>query len=111
MSDPRLATLVERAEALTLDVRFDTVKRWKERTGSPACGYMPIYAPRELLWSQGVLPVGVLGGGDEVEIIRGDAYYQSYICHIPRSTIELGLNGSLDCLDGMIFPAICAVTS
>jgi len=50
-----------------------------------------------------------MGGGDDLEIIRGDAYYQSYICHIPRSTIELGLNGSLDVLDGMIFPAICDV--
>ena len=70
---------------------------------------MPIYVPRELLHAQGVLPVGIMGGGDDLEIIRGDAYYQSYICHIPRSTIELGLNGSLDCLDGMIFPAICDV--
>jgi benzoyl-CoA reductase subunit C len=47
----------------------------------------------------GVLPVGIMGGGD-IEIIRGDAYYQSYICHIPRSTIELGLDGSLDCSTG-----------
>ena len=78
-------------------------------TGGLAIGYMPIYIPRELLHAQGVLPVGIMGGGDDLEIIRGDAYYQSYICHIPRSTIELGLNGSLDCLDGMIFPAICDV--
>jgi len=55
------------------------------------------------------LPVGIMGGGDDLEIIRGDAYYQSYICHIPRSTIELGLNGSMDCLDGVLFPAICDV--
>jgi benzoyl-CoA reductase subunit C len=70
---------------------------------------MPIYVPRELLDAQGVLPVGLMGAGDDLEIIRGDAYYQSYICHIPRSTIELGLNGSLDCLDGVLFPAICDV--
>ena len=70
---------------------------------------MPIYVPRELLHAQGALPVGILGGGDDLEIIRGDAFYQSYICHIPRSTIELGLNGSFDVLDGMLFPAICDV--
>jgi len=45
----------------------------------------------------------------EVEIVRGDACYQSYICHLPRSVMELGLNGSLDCLDGMIFPSTCDV--
>jgi benzoyl-CoA reductase subunit C len=42
-------------------------------------------------------------------VIQGDAYYQSYICRIPRSTIELGLTGRLDCLDGMLFPSICDV--
>jgi benzoyl-CoA reductase subunit C len=70
---------------------------------------MPIYIPSEILHAQGVLPVGLMGARDDLEIIKGDAYYQSYICHIPRSTIELGLNGSLDCLDGVIFPAICDV--
>jgi benzoyl-CoA reductase subunit C len=56
-----------------------------------------------------MLPVGILGGGDQLEVIQGDAYYQSYICRIPRSTIELGLTGRLDCLDGMLFPSICDV--
>jgi benzoyl-CoA reductase subunit C len=65
--------------------------------------------PRELLHAQGVLPVGLMGGRPDLEIIKGDAYYQSYICHLPRSTIELGLDGSYDALDGMIFPAICDV--
>ncbi len=109
MSQTTLESLVVRAESLFRDLEFGTVHRWKEETGGLAIGYMPIWIPTELFHSQGVLPVGILGGGDELEIIRGDAFYQSYICHIPRSTIELGLNGSLDCLDGMIFPAICDV--
>jgi benzoyl-CoA reductase subunit C len=104
-----LERLVQRAETLYRDTTFESVRRWKERTGGLAIGFMPVYVPCELLHAQGVLPVGVMGGGDDIEIIRGDAFYQSYICHIPRSTIELGLNGSLDCLDGMLFPAICDV--
>ena len=104
-----LPALLERSERLTRDNTFASVRAWKERTGGLAIGYMPVYIPREPLHAQGVLPVGIMGGGDDLEIIRGDAYYQSYICHIPRSTIELGLNGSLDCLDGMIFPATCDV--
>jgi benzoyl-CoA reductase subunit C len=56
-----------------------------------------------------MLPVGIFGGGDQLEVIQGDAYYQSYICRIPRSTIELGVTGRLDCLDGMLFPSICDV--
>ena len=101
--------LAASAEELYRDYGLPAVKRWKETHEGPAIGYMPIYVPREILHAQGALPVGILGGGDDLEIIRGDAFYQSYICHIPRSTIELGLNGSLDLLDGMLFPAICDV--
>ncbi len=103
------SALAARAEEIYRDYRLPAVREWKKTSSGPAIGYMPIYVPRELLHAQGALPVGILGGGDDLEIIRGDAFYQSYICHIPRSTIELGLNGSLDCLDGMLFPAICDV--
>jgi benzoyl-CoA reductase subunit C len=106
---PDLAGLVRRAEGLYRDYKLAAVREWKARTGGLAIGYMPIYIPSELLHAQGVLPVGLMGARDDLEIIKGDAYYQSYICHIPRSTIELGLNGSIDCLDGVIFPAICDV--
>ena len=109
MSAARLQDLVARAESIHRDPALSEVRAWKARTGGLAVGYLPIYVPRELLHAQGVLPVGLMGAGPDLEIIRGDAYYQSYICHIPRSTIELGLNGSLDCLDGMLFPAICDV--
>ena len=70
---------------------------------------MPIYVPRELIHAAGMLPVGIMGAGERLEIIRGDAYFQSYICHIPRSTIELALSRRLDALDGMLFPSICDV--
>ena len=109
MSAGGLLELMARAEALFRDYRLGAVREWKARTSGLAVGYMPIYVPRELLHAQGVLPVGLMGGREDLEIIKGDAYYQSYICHIPRSTVELGLNGSLDRLDGMLFPAICDV--
>jgi benzoyl-CoA reductase subunit C len=109
VSHERPEQLAAAAAALYRDYRLGPVREWKRESGGIAIGYMPIYVPRELLHAQGALPVGLMGGGDDLEIIRGDAYYQSYICHIPRSTIELGLNGSLECLDGMLFPAICDV--
>jgi len=104
-----LAALVQDAAELCRDWRLSGVRAWKERTGGLAIGYLPVYVPRELFHAQGVLPVGLTGAGDDLEIIKGDAFYQSYICHLPRSTIELGLNGSLDCLDGFVFPATCDV--
>ena len=102
--------IVERCQALFDDLHFNAVKEWKAAVpGRKAIGYMPIYVPRELVHAAGMLPVGIFGGGDQLEVIQGDAYYQSYICRIPRSTIELGLTGRLDCLDGMLFPSICDV--
>jgi benzoyl-CoA reductase subunit C len=102
--------IVERCQALFDDLDFNSVKQWKAAVpGRKAIGYMPIYVPRELIHAAGMLPVGILGGGDQLEVIQGDAYYQSYICRIPRSTIELGLTGRLDCLDGLLFPSICDV--
>ncbi|MFZ4480084.1 MAG: benzoyl-CoA reductase subunit C [Rhodoferax sp.] len=102
--------IVERCQALFEDLHFNAVKEWKAAVpGRKAIGYMPVYVPRELIHAAGMLPVGILGGGDQLEVIQGDAYYQSYICRIPRSTIEMGLTGRLDCLDGMLFPSICDV--
>lgn len=107
---PPVNEIVERCQALFEDLDFNAVKQWKAAVpGRKAIGYMPIYVPRELVHAAGMLPVGILGGGDGLEVIQGDAYYQSYICRIPRSTVELGLTGRLDCLDGMLFPSICDV--
>jgi benzoyl-CoA reductase subunit C len=107
---PRAIQIVERCQTLFEDLDFNAVKQWKAAApGRKAIGYMPIYVPREIVHAAGMLSVGVLGGGDALEVIQGDAYYQSYICRIPRSTIELGLTGRLDCLDGMLFPSICDV--
>jgi benzoyl-CoA reductase subunit C len=102
--------IVNRCQALFDDLDFQAVQDWKAAAaGRKAIGYMPIYVPREIIHAAGMLPVGIFGGGDQLEVIHGDAYYQSYICRIPRSTIELGISGRLDCLDGMLFPSICDV--
>ena len=108
--NPELANLVQRAQELNDDFELTAVRTWKEaEAGRKAIGHMPIYVPRELIHAAGMLPVGIVGAGERLEIIRGDAYFQSYICHIPRSTIELALSHRLDVLDGMLFPSICDV--
>ena len=102
--------IIDRCTELFEDLDFKAVQEWKAaKPGRKAIGYMPVYVPRELIHAAGMLPVGILGGGDSLEVIQGDAYYQSYICRIPRSTIELGVSGRLDFVDGMLFPSICDV--
>ena len=105
-----LGKIVQQAQQLYEDLDLAAVRAWKQAgTGRKAIGYMPMYVPRELIHAAGMLPVGIVGASDRLEIIRGDAYFQSYICHIPRSTIELALSRRLDALDGMLFPSICDV--
>ena len=111
-ADPaaKVADLVERCRALHDDLTFEAARTWKEaEPGRRVIGYLPTYVPREVIHAAGFLPLGVIGGGDALEIIKGDAYFQSYICHIPRSVVELGVTGRLDFLDGMLFPSICDV--
>ena len=105
-----LEEIINRCQDLYDDLDFSYVGQWKEAgENRKAIGHMPVYVPRELVHAAGMLPVGILGGGDQLDVIHGDAYYQSYICRIPRSTIELAVTGRLDCLDGMFFPSTCDV--
>lgn len=109
-SSQTTATIVARCQALFDDLDFTTARAWK--AASPArrvVAYLPIYVPRELVHAAGMLPLGILGAGENLEVIHGDAYYQSYICRIPRSTLELGVTGRLDFVDGFLFPSICDV--
>jgi benzoyl-CoA reductase subunit C len=104
------APLIDQALGLMEDPTLGAVRAWKEtHPHALAVGHMPIYAPRPLIEAMGALPVALFGAGPQLDIIRGDSYFQSYLCHIPRSTLELGLLGHLDALDAMIFPSICDV--
>jgi benzoyl-CoA reductase subunit C len=106
----RRSEIVDWAAEISEDLEFGAARRWiADIPGRKAVGYLPVYAPRELIRASGMLPVGVHGAGDRLEIIRGDAFYQSYICHLPRSVVELAQSGRLDLLSGVLFPATCDV--
>lgn len=106
----KLIELTNKCENLAFDLNFKAAKKWKsEKEGRVLIGYMPIYFPREIVHAVEGLAVGILGGGDRKQIIVGDAYYQSYICHIPRGIIEMALSGHFDNFDGFVFPSICDV--
>ena len=104
------AEIIDRCQNIFDDLHFGAAREWKAAApGRFVVGFMPFYVPRELIHAAGGLPLGVLGGGDQLEVIHGDAYYQSYICRIPRSTLELAVTGRLDFVDAMLFPSICDV--
>jgi benzoyl-CoA reductase subunit C len=101
---------VAQCQEMFEDLSFNYARKWKAaKAGRKVVGFLPVYSPLEMIHAAGCLPLGIFGGGDQMEVIHGDAYYQSYICRIPRSTIELGITGRLDFVDGMIFPFVCDV--
>lgn len=103
-----LDTILKECEELAFDLNFTRAKKWKaEKKDRVIVGYLPIYVPREIIHAANGLPVGIMGAGDRKQIIKGDAYYQSYICHLPRGIIEMALDKNLDDFDGFMFPAIC----
>ena len=105
-----LKGIVARCQELFEDLSFTAARDWKDaEPGRRVVAYLPVYVPRELVHAAGMLPLGILGGGADLEVIHGDAFYQSYICRIPRSTLELGITGRLDFVDGFLFPSICDV--
>jgi benzoyl-CoA reductase subunit C len=103
-------SLISDAKALAFDLQFAQAREWKsvEKT-RVLVGYTPVYFPREIIHACHGLPVGIMGAGDGKQIIKGDAYYQSYICHMPRGIVEMALDHNLDHIDGFVFPAICDV--
>jgi benzoyl-CoA reductase subunit C len=69
----------------------------------------PVWAPVELIHAAGMLPVSLLGGGTSVELTHADARFQSFVCSIAKSTLELGFQGLVRGVDGFVFSNICDV--
>ncbi len=90
------------------DIRFPSVRAWKQaRPGSRAIGYFPVYTPCELIHAAGMLPVGLSGAGDRLDIQHADARFGSFICSIVKTTTEMAMTGHLEPFDGLLFSTIC----
>ncbi len=98
----------DKCEELIADLGFTTVRDWKAaHPGGRAIAYFPVYVPVEIIHACGMLPVGLVGAGDQLDIQHADARVGSFICSIVKTTMELGLTGRLDPFDGVLFSSIC----
>jgi len=85
-------------------------RQWKDANpGGRAVAVYPVWAPAEVIHAAGMLPVSLLGGGTAVELTHADARFQSFVCSIAKSTLELGFQGLVDGVDGFVFSNICDV--
>ena len=100
--------LVSRYRESLESAPLDLVKDWKSHhPETKLIGCYPVYTPFELIHAAGMLPVGVIGAGNRLEIAHADSRFQSFVCSIVKSTLELGLTDRLNFLDGIVFHSIC----
>lgn len=99
--------VVDRYRDVVEDREFPTVREWKQRTGRAVAGSFPVYSPVELSYAARMLPVGLFGGGNQIEIAHADSRFQSFICSIVKSTLELGFIDKLAPFDALLFHSIC----
>lgn len=84
--------------------------RWKTaHPGGRAVAVYPVWAPAEIIHAAGMLPLALLGGGTSVELTHADARFQSFVCSIAKSSLELGFQGLVKGVDGFVFSNICDV--
>ncbi len=84
----------------------------KAREKHPRIGgfaVFPVYAPVEIIHAAELMPVGLFGAGNKVEISHADSRFQSFICSIAKSTLELFLRGDMNEFTGAVFSSICDV--
>ena len=74
--------------------------------GKKIIGVLPYYAPEELVYAAGMVPMGIWGSNNK-NISRAKEYCATFYCTIAQLALEMLLDGTLDVLDGLITPTIC----
>ena len=81
------------------------LKKFKDE-GKKVVGVLPYYAPEELVYAAGMVPMGIWGSNDKT-IVRSKEYCATFYCTIAQLALEMLLDGTMDQLDALITPTIC----
>lgn len=85
--------------------RHDYARKWKERTGGKVVGYFCTYAPEEIMYAAGVLPVRILGSHEPQDVTEPHIF--GMFCPFCRDCLAQGLKGRYDYLDGIMIAQSC----
>lgn len=84
---------------------YRQIKEYKAQ-GKKVIGVLPYYAPEELVYAAGMVPMGIWGSNNKT-ISMAKEYCATFYCTIAQLALEMLLDGTLDDLDGLITPTIC----
>jgi benzoyl-CoA reductase subunit C len=93
-------------EALVEDP-WAAARQWKGRSGKVVAHLLPD-VPEEIVHAAGALSIAVEGAG--VRINRARAHLPGNTCAHATGLLEMGLDGRLDMVDGLIIPYVCDTT-
>jgi benzoyl-CoA reductase subunit C len=85
--------------------RHDYAKAWKEKTGGKVVGTFCTYAPEEMIYAAGMLPVRILGSHETEQATS--QHILSMYCFFCRDCLAQGLKGRYDYLDGLVISQSC----
>jgi len=85
--------------------RAEYAKKWKERTGGKVIGYFCTYAPEELMYAAGILPVRILGSHEVQDVTEPHIF--AMFCPFCRDCLAQGLKGRFAYLDGITIAQSC----
>lgn len=100
----KITTIFAEMEAVVNNPK-KAIRQYKEETGKPVIGCLPVYCPEEIVHAAGMLPVGVWGG--QTTLSKSHKYFPAFACSIMQSVMEFALNGVYDDLAAVIIPAPC----
>ena len=85
--------------------RADYAREWKEKNGGKLMGYFCTYAPEELMYAAGILPLRILGSHEPHDVTEPHIF--AMFCPFCRDCLAQGLKGRFDYLDGIMIAQSC----
>lgn len=82
-----------------------TARSLKSKDDTKIIGYLCSYAPEEMIFAAGCHPMRLFSAKADIDL--AEKHLQAYCCSLVRGILEDGLSGSLDFLDGTVFPHTC----
>lgn len=82
---------------------FEQLDKYTDE-GKKVIGCAPIYAPEELIYAAGMIPMGIWGAEGEVTLAK--EYFPAFYASLILRLMDLGLEGKLDKMSGMVIPGL-----
>lgn len=85
--------------------RHEYAREYKEKNRKKIVGYFCTYAPEEIMYAAGVLPVRILGSHEPAD--DAEPYVFGMFCPFSRDCISQAVRGRYEYLDGTVLAQTC----